>query len=120
MNRGWWIACLLALSQMTWAAVDEPATDRPCKTLDGVPVCSTHKHAPSKSLRELRLQDAVLNGDLTQEEARRAAASPQEGMPPPPPAHLDGASLTPEAAKGDRRFWRERRRQTLYVLPPQE
>nr|WP_294866429.1 hypothetical protein [uncultured Pseudogulbenkiania sp.] len=61
-----------------------------------------------RRLRELRLREAIRNGDLSREEARQQRPSPREYWPYAPG---NSAGEGPGAPDNKRRYWRDKRRQ---------
>lgn len=117
MKRFGLVILITGLMSPVWAAAEGFPTDKSCASTEQPPICGPHKRPLNKRLRGLRLQTAVHNGDLTEEEARRLEAGPFDGPPPPPP-HVDRPDLPPDAGRAERRFWREQRWRALHAAPP--
>lgn len=75
----------------------------------------------SRSLRALRLQNAVQNGDLSPAEANRLMQ--QQNTPPDKTFRDHGDSSTPASPprhKHSHRYWREQRQHLDAVSPPSD
>lgn len=123
-NASWLAACstvAVLLSGTARADTAMPTGERPCAANEGVPVCTRPATGKNTSLRALRLQDAVQNGDLTRDEARKL-------MPATAASHgyAEYDSSAPAAIRRGgtglpgHRYWRDQRRRVEPPLPPAE
>jgi hypothetical protein len=71
---------------------------------------SSARPSPDDAMRNLLLQNAIQNGDLTEDEAKKLAPRLFHRIPVPPAGNRP-------ADKPGNRFWRDQRRQTMQPPP---
>jgi hypothetical protein len=116
--RRYWLAILIPgvlLTSVVKADGGSLSGETTCGVTDAQQGCVL-KRSPKDVLRALRLKNAVLNGDMTEDEAKKQA--PQLYDVPPSFAPNDNPQeLSPEQDQARRRFWREQRRRSLNQSP---